>query len=229
MFEVLVASGGVHGHDHAWGTRAVSLVLHSALIAAAVGATRHQPPRIDDANRETPIFLPGPAPRAPDPAPALPGMPQPTIKLPVIVPPDIPDPDPVPAPVGTFPDWPASGDTSSVPGPGIPGAPGTMPMPAAPIDARIAEEPPVLLGHPTPRYPELLRQAGIEGRVLVEVVLDTLGRAEPATLRIASPAHPLFDAEASSAVLASRYRPARMGGRPVRVRILVPVTFELRR
>ena len=100
-------------------------------------------------------------------------------------------------------------------------------QPLAPRAPR--REPPGLLGHPTPRYPGRLRQAGIEGRVLVEVVLDTLGRAEPATLRIASPAHPLFDAEASSAVLASRYRPARRGGRPVRLRILVPVTFALRR
>jgi protein TonB len=87
----------------------------------------------------------------------------------------------------------------------------------------------VLLGHPVPRYPELLRAAGIEGRVVVEVVLDTLGRAEPQTLRIATSAHLLFDAEASAVVLGSRYRPGRVAGRPVRVRIRVPVSFALRR
>ena len=94
---------------------------------------------------------------------------------------------------------------------------------------RVVEEPPVLLSHPVPRYPDILRQAGIEGRVVVEAVIDTTGHAERNGLWVVSSSHALFAPEASALVLGSRYRPARFGGRPVRVRILVPVAFALRR
>ena len=97
------------------------------------------------------------------------------------------------------------------------------------MDIRVVEELPVLFSHPVPRYPDILRQAGIEGRVVVEVVIDTAGRAERDGLRIVSSSHALFVPEAGALVLGSRYRPARFGGRPVRVRILVPVAFSLRR
>jgi TonB family protein len=97
------------------------------------------------------------------------------------------------------------------------------------IESRVADEPPRLLSHPAPRYPEVLRQAGIEGRVLVEVVLDTLGHAEPASVRVVGGAHELFEREAVSVVLASRYVPGRVQQQAVRVRIQVPVSFSLRR
>ncbi|MBI1723459.1 MAG: hypothetical protein HYR48_06095, partial [Gemmatimonadetes bacterium] len=74
MLEVLVASGADALHERAWGSRAVSLVLHSALIAAAVGATRHPAPRVEDVVRDTVIVFPGSpdAPHAPTPPPAAP-------------------------------------------------------------------------------------------------------------------------------------------------------------
>jgi protein TonB len=97
------------------------------------------------------------------------------------------------------------------------------------MDVRTVEEPPVLLSHPEPGYPDLLRSAGIEGRVVVEAVLDTLGRVERGSLRIVSSTHALFVPEASALVLGSRYRPGRFGGTAVRVRIQVPVNFALRR
>jgi protein TonB len=127
------------------------------------------------------------------------------------------------------PDWP-----TAPPGP-LPGMPGPVaalppsPPPEGLVDIRVVEELPVLLTHPSPRYPDLLRQAGIEGRVIVEAVIDTTGRAERESLRVVSSSHALFAPEASALVLGSRYRPARFGGRAVRVRILVPVAFALRR
>lgn len=98
----------------------------------------------------------------------------------------------------------------------------------APFDERLVEERPELLSHPQVRYPDVLRQAGIEGQVMVETVLDTLGRAEQGRTRVVSSAHALFDAEAISVVLGSRYRPARVAGRAVRVRVQVPVNFQIR-
>jgi len=86
-----------------------------------------------------------------------------------------------------------------------------------------------MLAHPAINYPEVLRQAGIEGRVLVEAVLDTLGRAEPSSLRVTASPHQLFDREALAVVAGSRFRPGRADGHAVRVRIQVPVTFSIRR
>jgi protein TonB len=97
------------------------------------------------------------------------------------------------------------------------------------VDVRVADEAPVMLSHPVPRYPEILRQAGIDGRVMAEAVVDTSGRVEPASVRIVSAAHPLFAEEARLVMLASRFRPGRMGGRAVRVRIRLPMSFDIRR
>jgi protein TonB len=141
-----------------------------------------------------------------------------------VVPPNLPTLDAPPPP--SLPADPyAPFTTSDVPGPADPGAVVTTPI----RDLSYVEEPPALLRHPAPRYPEVLRQAGVEGHVVVEVVLDTSGVAEAGSLRVVTSAHQLFDAEARAVVLGSRYRPARAGGRAVRVRIQVPVVFAIRR
>jgi TonB family protein len=93
----------------------------------------------------------------------------------------------------------------------------------APLDARLADEAPRLLSHPPLRYPEVMRQAGVEGRVVVEAVLDTTGRVERGSLRIVAGVHELFDAAARDVVAASRYQPARLGARAGRRRLQVPV------
>ena len=211
-----------------WGARVASLTLHAGLIALAVWSTQRPtiapvPPR----EYTTIFYRPDRVPVAPPPgaAPAVsPGvwrMPP----VPGLVPQTLPPLVPAPAP-----DWPAA-PSELLPGmPGLAAAPTpAAPQPDAPMDIQVVEELPVLLSHPAPRYPDILRQAGIEGRVMVEAVIDTTGRAERAGLRIVSSSHALFAPEASALVLGSRYRPARFGGRPVRVRILVPVAFALRR
>ena len=91
----------------------------------------------------------------------------------------------------------------------------------------VVEERPDRVSSPPVRYPEILRQAGIEGRVLVEVVIDTLGRAERGSIRILSSTHQLFEAPAREAVANSVYRPGRISGRAVRVRVQVPLNFSI--
>jgi periplasmic protein TonB len=77
-----------------------------------------------------------------------------------------------------------------------------------------------------PQYPERLRAAGVTGRVVVRLVVDTLGRVEPASVAIRESAHDLF-AQAVRAVIPSlRFVPAEAGGR--RVRMLVDLPFEFR-
>ena len=226
MLTTLTAAPAQGPADRAW---SLSLALHAGVIALAVWWTQ-MPARSQGGSHVEPTVVFWPAPHRPNPAP--PTHPifhawnTPVIAWPAVSPalPPIETP-PAPAwptaPVDPFP---------AVPGPGAPVVTGPpAPAPAAPMDVRTVEEPPVLLSHPEPGYPDLLRSAGIEGRVVVEAVLDTLGRVERGSLRIVSSTHALFVPEASALVLGSRYRPGRFGGMAVRVRIQVPVNFALRR
>lgn len=93
----------------------------------------------------------------------------------------------------------------------------------------LVEEKPEIISAPPLRYPELLRQAGIEGFVMVEVVVDTTGRAEPASLRVVESSNRAFEVSATEAVGKTIYRPGRMYGQRVRVLVQVPVTFSIRK
>ncbi len=226
MFTTLVPSHAVPAEPRAWGARSLSLGLHAGLIALAVWSTQRARPA--SAPGRDPgfvlTFVPHaartPAPRLPA-APSLPGV---ATAVPLVVPSVPPVGIPAPAPTWVEPSFAAPGAPGVVEPAGPP-----SPPPTAPLDVRVVEEPPVLLWHPAPGYPELLRRAGIEGRVTVEVVLDTLGRPERGSLRVIESTHALFVPEAMALVRDSRYAPARFGGRPVRVRIRAPVVFALRR
>jgi len=87
-------------------------------------------------------------------------------------------------------------------------------------------ERPVLLSGPPLQYPNLLRQAGIQGRVLVRAIIDTTGRAEPASVRVIESPHPGFDQAARDFVLHARFSHGRLHGRAVRTLIEFPVTFQ---
>lgn len=89
------------------------------------------------------------------------------------------------------------------------------------------ERPAGLLTALQPRYPEPLRVAGVTGRVVVRLVVDTAGRVEPASVAVLEASHDLF-AQAVRAVLATlRFTPAVAGGRKVRMLIELPFEFRL--
>jgi periplasmic protein TonB len=95
-----------------------------------------------------------------------------------------------------------------------------------PATAATVERPAVLRAPPRPRYPDQLRVAGVMGRVVVQLVVDTAGRVEPGSVVIRESSHELFS-QAVRAVLPSlRFTPAEVGGR--RVRMLVELPFEFR-
>jgi TonB family protein len=80
---------------------------------------------------------------------------------------------------------------------------------------------------PTARYPETLRKAGIEGRVIAECVLDTLGHAEPRSVHPLMSPHDSLSSAGIEWILGCQFRPARVWGRAVRVLIQVPVDFKI--
>jgi protein TonB len=100
---------------------------------------------------------------------------------------------------------------------------------AAPLPDSLVQERPELLATPQPVYPARLREAGVEGSVVVQVVVDTMGRAEPASVRVLQHSESGFDAAALEAIRGARFRPARVWGRAVRVLVQVPVAFRIRR
>jgi TonB family protein len=94
--------------------------------------------------------------------------------------------------------------------------------------AGVGEAGPEVLTGPLPAYPELLRQAGVQGQVVLEAVVDTTGRVQPASISVVSATHPGFVAPARQALVATLFRPARVGGRAVSMLVRVPFDFTIR-
>ncbi len=74
-------------------------------------------------------------------------------------------------------------------------------------------------------YPEMARKAGVEGLVVVQVIVEADGRpTDPQVVR--SPG-PILDEAAVAAVMQVRFKPGMQRGKPVRVRYALPVRFRL--
>jgi len=79
-----------------------------------------------------------------------------------------------------------------------------------------------------PDYPPVAMQAGIEGRVVVQVVVDENGRVIPGTERVLTSTSDVFNEPALNAARACTFKPGQMGDRPVKVRVNIPFAFRLR-
>ena len=84
-----------------------------------------------------------------------------------------------------------------------------------------------IVSAPPLEYPPALQHAGLQGRVTVQAVIDTLGRAEPASLKVIAHPNAAFDESARAYVLHAVFRAARVKGRAVRVLIKVPVDYRI--
>lgn len=95
----------------------------------------------------------------------------------------------------------------------------------------VVEEMPEIIGgtarlHELVVYPELARKAGMEGLVVVKVVVEPDGTVSyPEVIRSSGD---LLDNAAVDAVTQLRFRPGLQRGQPVRVSFAVPVRFRLR-
>ncbi|HET9707001.1 MAG TPA: energy transducer TonB [Gemmatimonadales bacterium] len=91
------------------------------------------------------------------------------------------------------------------------------------------DQPPVRLSAPPLErdYPNLLRQAGITGRVIIEAVIDTTGKAELTSIAVVQTPHPGFNEAAKRWMAQALFRPARKGGNAVRVLVRQAIDFSL--
>jgi protein TonB len=214
------------------GTLASTLV-HAALVAGAVSLT--VPPTVTATAPPQEIPIPTyPQPPVPEPhRPAgssvatRPNVPSgPTLPRIDHVPTDVPpiDPGAIVA-VPTHDDFgPGVGSATSPAGSGELGGPI-----GGPIDQRFVDRAPRLLpGSPEPRFPEALRARNQTGRVVVQLVVDTLGRAEQRDVKIVEATDAAF-VDAVRAVLPRyRFTPGEAGGRKVRTVVQLPFDFALR-
>ncbi len=111
---------------------------------------------------------------------------------------------------------------------------GASPAPAEPGDdsntllaADRVAHPPEIETYVVPDYPQTARKRGVEGQVLLMVVIDQSGKVEDNVEVLDS--IPMLDQAAIDAVHQWSFSPARdADGAPVRVQMAVPVRFTLR-
>ena len=82
------------------------------------------------------------------------------------------------------------------------------------------------LGNQSPKYPYAARRRGIEGKVVIEAVVDRAGTVATAAVAVSS-GYRLLDRAALSAVKRWVFHPARRRGRAVGATIAIPITFAL--
>ncbi len=88
---------------------------------------------------------------------------------------------------------------------------------------------PVVLaeGSLAPRYPSILKTAGVSGVTIVQFVVDTTGRPIPETLKVVRSSHELFTNSVRTWLPELRFHAARVSGRHVKQLAQMVYTFEV--
>jgi periplasmic protein TonB len=206
-----------------FGVGVTSLVLHVVLIAGAVYATVAARPADTSVKVDTTVVLLSQEQKAPEQPKVqlvepLKGFQ--TVVVPTVIPATVP-------PI----DLQEKFDPKDYTGIGVEGgrADGITPPADAVYAEAVVEERPALLSAPPPPYPDILKQAGIQGRVLLSAIVDTTGRVEPNSIQIVKSPNPAFDLPARSWVLQALFRPARLHGQAVRVHVTLPIDYSIKR
>jgi TonB family protein len=82
-------------------------------------------------------------------------------------------------------------------------------------------------GNPAPRYPDVLRSSKVEGQVLVQFVVDTMGHADTATVTILRTTHDLFAMAVKQNLPSMEFTPAEVGRRKVKQLVQMPFVFSV--
>ena len=222
MFDNLIESRRRSDKKRVFGVGFFSLIMHTALIAggiyATLGATEAKTGVLVDT---TMVYLNQPQQQEEQPKVVqvevnLKGFQ--TVVAPTEIPTDIP-------PINLEEKF----DPRDYTGTGVEGGIGTGIVPSTDqvYAEAVVEEKPDVLSAPQPEYPQILRSANIEGQVIVQFVIDTMGRAESNSIKIIRSPNPGFDQPVKSAVQRALFRPARVHGRAVRVLVQLPYNFRL--
>jgi protein TonB len=208
-----------------------SVTTHTALIAAAVFATaqaRVQPRAVTETVHA--VYFPPSAPQVHAPrstagAPTRPADGRRMIfigtHIDIAVPPI--DITTVVSKPGDF----GSASTGALRPDGVeaPAVPYGSPFRADQVDKQVG----LIAGARPPAYPEALRNAAIEGRVVVEFVVDERGQAVQGSIRVVQSDNDLFADAVKVALGRLRFTPAEVGGKKVSQLVQMPFVFTLNR
>jgi TonB family protein len=78
-------------------------------------------------------------------------------------------------------------------------------------------------------YPPELRDAGVEGQVEVEFRIDERGQVDRSTMVVTETTDPRFSEATLTALGQARFTPARIDGKAVAARIILPITWQVPR
>lgn len=95
----------------------------------------------------------------------------------------------------------------------------------------VVEQSPSLIGgkkalYESVEYPSFARKVGIEGRVVVQFVVDEKGHVQNPTILKSD--HEILNEAALEAIKKQKFEPGRQRGRPVKVRMERTIVFQLR-
>lgn len=213
MFRLLESSPRKHRNPR---EAAISLAVHSVLIAAMVYATAQRGDvfmapsgKVENITFAVPQAA---RPAAPAPSPPRPAPPRPTQQLT-----QAPAPPVEEAGVSDL-------ANANVTGIAVGGLPSDR---DAYFDYEVGIAAATLGGGIRPRYPDALRQSRVEGRVEIEFVVDERGRVDMRTVKVVESTHDLFAAAVRNALGGMRFSPAKVNGTPVRQYVRLPVVFKL--
>ncbi|NQV37005.1 MAG: energy transducer TonB [Candidatus Marinimicrobia bacterium] len=88
------------------------------------------------------------------------------------------------------------------------------------------DEPPEPLTPIIPHYPEIAREAGIEGQIIIQVYIDESGDVTE-TVVLKSIPNTGLDEAAIEAIRITKFKPAMQKDKPVGVWISIPIQFKL--
>lgn len=95
------------------------------------------------------------------------------------------------------------------------------------FDIQDLDEQPKPLIRSAPRYPSQLKRMGVQGKVWIIFIVDENGNTGKA--RVIESAHPEFSESAIEAVQSWKFEPGKKGGKAVKTRVRIPLSFSIRR
>ncbi len=225
MFNNLLESKPVK--QRTLGSTIFSVVFHTAVIALAVKATL-QATQEKESVEEQVSFVEVKKDEPPPPKPPPQEAPPPpqsfqVLTAPVNIPNVLPDID-LTAKLTNEADFSGKGVQSAKANTGPVAKPeGDQPYFEFMVEKPVAEA----SNTSRPRYPDILKSAGVEGEVLAQFVVDTTGRVEPGSFKVLKTTHALFETAVRAALPGMRFIPAEVGNKRVRQLVQQPFVFAI--
>ena len=234
MFDNLLESSGKNQRNA--GGAAFSVVFHSVAIALAVLATGRTVQQAVAAERAQKVVLQKEQEKPPEPEkqkqPDIVVAPPPAkgfqiLSAPVDIPDVLPDID-LSKKVTDAADFTGKGIAGGTSKGVLGGVPQAINTETTYYDFQVEKVAAQIPNVGNPVYPEMLKNAGVEGEVQVQFVIDTTGRADLSTFKVLKSAHAQFTEAVHKALPQMRFFPAEVGGKKVKQLVQLPFLFGIK-